>query len=103
MTVPQCYGNESSIDECSGTVATECSPVLVDCGFMVAGDENSGGVLAASVTVPLLLLLAVVCTTAITLLLLWKNGKLHWGLCKLPNNNRYTLHSSKPLTVFSMV
>ena len=52
MTVPQCYRNESSIDECSGTVANECSPVLVDCGFMVSGDENSGGVLAASVTVP---------------------------------------------------
>ena len=27
-TVPQCYGNESHIDDCNNAATTECSPVL---------------------------------------------------------------------------
>jgi hypothetical protein len=87
-TVPQCYGNESHIDDCNNAATTECSPVLVDCGTMASSGETSSGsagVIAAAVTVPLLVVLAVLCTAAITLFLLWKNGKLRWDLLKLPN------------------
>ena len=90
-TVPQCYGNESHIDDCNNIATTECSPVLVDCGTMASsGDDSSGsaGVIAAAVTVPLLVVLAVVCTAAITLFLLWKNGKLRWDLLKLPHRRK---------------
>ena len=90
-TVPRCYGNESHIDDCISTPITECSPVLVDCGAMASsGDDSSGsgGVIAAAVTVPLLVVLAVVCTAAITLFLLWKNGKLRWDLLKLPHRRK---------------
>ena len=90
-TVPQCYGNESHIDDCNNIATTECSPVLVDCGIMASsGDDSSGsaGVIAAAVTVPLLVVLAVVCTAAITLFLLWKNGKLRWDLFKLPHKRK---------------
>ncbi|CAI8016595.1 hypothetical protein GBAR_LOCUS10167, partial [Geodia barretti] len=91
-TVPQCYGNESHIDDCNNitTTTTECCPVLVDCGPVSGGDDSSGsaGVIAAAVTVPLLVVLAVVCTAAITLFLLWKNGKLRWDLLKLPHRRK---------------
>ena len=89
-TVPQCYGNESHIDDCNSINATECSPVLVDCGPVSGGDDSSGsgGVIAAAVTVPLLVVLAVVCTAAISLFLLWKNGKLRWDLLKLPHRRK---------------
>ncbi|CAI8016596.1 hypothetical protein GBAR_LOCUS10167 [Geodia barretti] len=89
-TVPQCYGNESHIDDCNSSNTTECCPVLVDCGPVSGGDDSSGsaGVIAAAVTVPLLVVLAVVCTAAITLFLLWKNGKLRWDLLKLPHRRK---------------
>ncbi|CAI8016593.1 hypothetical protein GBAR_LOCUS10167 [Geodia barretti] len=40
-TVPQCYGNESHIDDCNNIATTECSTVLVDCGTMASCGDNS--------------------------------------------------------------
>ncbi|CAI8016590.1 hypothetical protein GBAR_LOCUS10167 [Geodia barretti] len=78
-TVPQCYGNESHIDDCNNITTTECSPVLVDCGTMASSGDNrhSGNnviLYIVAVTVSLLLVaLAVVCAVIIRV---WKKGPL---------------------------
>ena len=78
-TVPQCYGNESHIDDCNSTPTTECSTVLVDCGTMTLSSDNrhSGNnvmLYIVAVTVSLLLVAqAVVCAVIIRV---WKKGPL---------------------------
>ena len=83
-TVPQCYGNESHIDDCNNMPNTECSPVLVDCGTMASlsqasssDNRHSGNnviLYIVAVTVSLLLVAqAVVCAVIIRV---WKKGLL---------------------------
>ena len=72
-TVPQCYGNESYIDDCNNIATTECSPVLVDCGTMASCGDNSSNsgnnMILYIVTITVLVAQAVVCAI---ILRFWK-------------------------------
>ena len=76
-TVPQCYGNESHIDDCNNIATTECSTVLVDCGTMASCGDNSSNsgnnVILYIVTITVLVAQAVVCAV---ILRFWEKGPL---------------------------